>query len=89
MKGLGVVLHNQPLGIASAMQIHFVAANFHMIDYATELFGQEMLVDDLIKEPIEYTGGMVKVPEKPGWGVELDNNSLNRYATDSTTVIDL
>lgn len=89
MKGLGVVLHNQPLGIASAMHIHFVAANYHVIDHATELFGQEMLVDDLIKEPIEYIGGKAKVPEKPGWGVELDRIALNRYATDSTTVIDL
>jgi len=52
MRGLGVVLHNQPLGIASAMHIHFAAPKFPWIDYATELFGQEMLVDDLISKPI-------------------------------------
>ena len=32
-RGLGVVVHNQPLGIASSMHIHFTAANYHSIDF--------------------------------------------------------
>ena len=88
MRGLGVVLHNQPLGIASAMHIHFATAKYPFIDYATELFGQEMLVDDLILKPIDYSNGMAKVPEGPGWGVKLDDNALNRFAINNTTILE-
>ncbi len=87
MRGLGVVLHNQPLGIASAMHIHFHIAKFHYIDYATELFGQEMLIDDLILNPINYSNGMAKLPEGPGWGVKLDEIALERYATGETIIL--
>lgn len=86
-RGIGVVLHNQPLGIASAMHVHFTAAKYNSIDYATELFGQEMLEDDLIVKPLDYSGGMVKVPDGPGWGVELDESALQKYATEKTIVI--
>jgi muconate cycloisomerase len=86
-KGISVVLHNQPLGIASAMHIHFHAANFYAIEHATELFGQEMMEDDLIVKPIDYSGGTAKVPEGPGWGVELDENALQKYATAPTVIL--
>ena len=86
-KGISVVLHNQPLGIASAMHIHFHAANYYAIEHATELFGQEMMEDDLIVKPIDYSGGTAKVPEGPGWGVELDENALQKYATAPTVIL--
>jgi muconate cycloisomerase len=59
MRGLGVVLHNQPLGIASAMHIHFAAAKYPFID-----------------------------PEGPGWGVKLDENALDRFAINKTTILE-
>ncbi|MFX1361737.1 MAG: mandelate racemase/muconate lactonizing enzyme family protein [Promethearchaeota archaeon] len=87
-RGLGIVLHNQPLGIASAMLIHLNVAKYHSIDNATELFGQEMLVDDLILKPINYDNGRAKLPEGSGWGVKLDENSLERFATSSTITLE-
>ena len=87
-KGIGIVLHNQPLGIASAMHIHFHAANYNSIGYATELFGQEMLEDDLIFPSIDYSNGFAKVPEGSGWGVKLDEKALKRYATGETLIIE-
>jgi muconate cycloisomerase len=87
-KDIGIVLHNQPLGIASAMHIHFHAANYNSINYATELFGQEMLEDDLISTSIDYSNGFAKVPEGPGWGVKLDEKALKKYATEETTIIE-
>jgi muconate cycloisomerase len=86
-KGLSVVLHNQPLGIASAMHIHFHAAKYDSIEHATELFGQEMMEDDLIVKSIDYSGGTAKVPEGPGWGVKLDEDALQKYATAPTIII--
>ncbi|MHA1148756.1 MAG: mandelate racemase/muconate lactonizing enzyme family protein [Promethearchaeota archaeon] len=87
MKGLGVVLHNQPLGIASAWQVHLAAAKFHSLGHAIELFGHEMMEHDLIKEPLDYSGGKVKVPKGTGWGVELDEDALQKYAISSTEII--
>ena len=89
MNGLEVVLHNQPLGIASAMHIHFHSAHFHEINHPTELFGQEMLQDDLIIKSLNYHNGKVDVPEGVGWGVKLDENALQRFATDETTICEL
>ncbi|MHA2430543.1 MAG: mandelate racemase/muconate lactonizing enzyme family protein [Promethearchaeota archaeon] len=86
--GLGIVLHNQPLGIASAMHIHLHVANYHSINHATELFGQEMLVDDLILKPINYDNGRAKLPEGSGWGVTLDEHALERFATSSTITLE-
>jgi muconate cycloisomerase len=83
-RGLGAVLHNQPLGIASAMHSHIAAAKHHSLGHATELFGHVMLEDDLITEPLDYSGGSLAVPHRPGWGVELDIDTLEKYATDST-----
>ncbi|MBW1985513.1 MAG: mandelate racemase/muconate lactonizing enzyme family protein [Deltaproteobacteria bacterium] len=86
-QGMGAVLHNQPLGIASAMHIHVAAARHYSLGHATELFGQVMMEDDLIVKPINYDNGTAKVPEGPGWGVELDEGALNKYAVSSAVII--
>jgi muconate cycloisomerase len=38
--------------------------------------------DDLIREPFEFAGGEVIVSSKPGLGVELDEDKLERYRVD-------
>jgi len=88
-RGLGVVLHNQPLGIASAMQTHVAAARYHSLGHAIELFGRVMMEDDLIVEPLDYSGGSVTLPSKPGFGVELDEDALARYALSSSVVLEV
>ena len=87
-RGLGVVMHNQPLGIASAMQVHLAAARYHSLGHAMELFGQLMLEDDLIVDGLDYRDGEVEVPEGPGWGVELDEDAVERYATGPAVVVE-
>ena len=44
--------------------------------------------DDLIVEPLDYSGGTAKVPEGPGWGIELDEKALQKYATGPTVIIE-
>jgi muconate cycloisomerase len=87
-RGLGAVIHNQSLGIGSAVQIHLAAARLHSLGHDTELFGHVMMEDDLIKEEIDYTGGKAKVPAGPGWGVTLDEEALKKYASGPTVVIE-
>ncbi|MCU0845641.1 MAG: mandelate racemase/muconate lactonizing enzyme family protein [Spirochaetes bacterium] len=86
-RGIGVVIHNQPLGIASAMHLHLAAARFHSLGHAVELLGHVMLEDDLIISPIDYTGGTAKLPDGPGWGVKPDMDALEKYRTAETTTI--
>jgi len=85
--GLGSVLHNQPLGIASAAQAHLGAARASVLGHAMELFGHVMLEDDLVHEGLDYAGGRVRVPEGPGLGVALDEDALERYATGPAVVL--
>lgn len=86
-RGLGIVLHNQPLGIAAAAQVHLGAARAAVLGHAMELFGHVMLEDDLITEPLDYSGGNVRVPSGPGLGVTLDDDALARYATGPPAVL--
>jgi len=88
MEGMGAVLHNQPLGIASAMHIHIAAARYHSLGHATELFGHLMMEDDLITDRLDYSNGTATVPTGPGWGVELDRAALEKYATAPTITIE-
>jgi muconate cycloisomerase len=87
-RGVGTILHNQPLGIASAAQIHLGAARASVLGHAMELFGHVMLEDDLILAPLDYSGGHVRVPEGPGFGVALDEAALDRYATGPASVLE-
>ncbi len=87
-RGLGVVLHSQPLGIGSAMLAHVAAAKYNSLGHPPEIFGDVMLEDDLIVKPLDYTQGKVKVPEGPGWGVKLDEKALEKYSKGDTITIE-
>jgi muconate cycloisomerase len=84
LRGMGVVIHNQCLGIASASQIHLAAARHHALGHDVELFGHVMFEDDLIKRPVNYGKGAAEVPQGPGWGVELDESAMDKYAVGPT-----
>lgn len=86
-RGMGTVLHNQPLGIGSAAQIHLGAARASVLGHAMELFGHVMLEDDLVTTAIDYSGGRVRVPDAPGFGVTLDEAALERYRVAAPVVL--
>jgi len=86
---MGVVIHNQTLGIADAVQIHLASARYSALGHAPEFFGSVMYEDDLITQPLHFHHGRVDVPKGPGWGVELDAAALEKYATGPTVVINL
>jgi muconate cycloisomerase len=70
------------------MQIHIAAARHNSLGHAIELFGHIMLEDDLIIEPIDYRGGAATVPPGAGWGVDLDEEALGKFATGPTVEIE-
>jgi muconate cycloisomerase len=79
LRGMGVILHNQPLGLGSAALAHLGAARFHDLGHAVEVFGKLMFESDLLTTPLTYDDGFLLVPEGPGWGVEVDLDALDRY----------
>jgi len=88
LQGMQTIIHNQPLGIASAMHIHLAAAKYYSLGgNAIELFGHVMWEDDLISSPLNYDKGLAKVPSNPGWGVKLDEKALEKYASGPTIQI--
>jgi L-alanine-DL-glutamate epimerase-like enolase superfamily enzyme len=66
------------LGIAEAAHTHACAACRSMT-LTSDICGETLRVDDLIKEPLLIEGGRVRVPEGAGLGVELDEDALDRY----------
>jgi muconate cycloisomerase len=41
--------------------------------------GGVFYTDDVITEPFEYADGALKVPNKPGLGIELDGKKVEKY----------
>jgi L-alanine-DL-glutamate epimerase-like enolase superfamily enzyme len=39
-----------------------------------------------VKEPVEFHGGFVRVPEGPGFGVELDEEKLDAYRKEGIVI---
>ena len=70
------MLQNTGSDITRAMTVHMMAAfpsaNFHFVS-ATEI-----LRDRFVTEPLDPVNGMIRVSEKPGLGVELDMEQVDR-----------
>ena len=66
------------LAIAEAAALHLCAATANAT-LPSDLIGNYIREDDLAREPLLIKEGFMKVPEKPGLGVELDEEALQNY----------
>ena len=66
------------LGVSEAAFTHISAACRSMV-LTSDICGETLRVDDLIREPLRIEQGHVVVPEGLGLGVELDEDALERY----------
>lgn len=66
------------LGISEAAFTHVCAACRSMT-LTSDICGETLRVNDLIREPLQIAQGHVRVPEEPGLGVELDMEAVERY----------
>jgi muconate cycloisomerase len=48
--------------------------------WGCEHFGPQILVDDLVEEPLRFADFCIQMPAGPGLGVTLDQEKLCRYA---------
>ncbi len=72
------VEHSIEDGINQVFQAHQAAA-FPGIEYTISI--THILVDDLMKEPFTMKDGFYTVPTKPGLGVSLDEDAIDKYRT--------
>ena len=70
------VEHSTRCGINQVFQAHQAAA-FPGIEYTISV--THMLEDDLVSEPFTMKDGFYTVPAKPGLGITLDDDAVDRY----------
>jgi muconate cycloisomerase len=72
---------NLELGVGSAAMIH-LALSAPAIDadiYPCDIIGPLFYEDDILIEPLPITGGSAQLHDRPGLGVELDEDKVARY----------
>jgi len=74
-------------GILEASYVHVSAAS-KMCTLPSDILGEEVRENDLIKNPLQYDGkGNYLVPKGPGLGVELDEEAVRHYQSGKTISI--
>lgn len=74
-----VVAPHNPMGpLATAVNVHFAACtpNFFILEYNPD---DEAPRKDLLKEPLLVKDGYIAVSDKPGFGVELNEEAFRHY----------
>ncbi|WP_158889162.1 glucarate dehydratase family protein [Amycolatopsis anabasis] len=80
--GVGLSMHsNSHLGISLAAMVHVAAATPHLT-YACDTHWPWKTTDVIAPGALEFRGGAVAVPDRPGLGVELDPDALARAHED-------
>jgi galactonate dehydratase len=74
-----VVAPHNPMGpLATMVNVHFAAStpNFLILEYHPDDASPRK---DLIKDPILVRNGYLEIPDKPGWGYEINEEAFKRY----------
>ncbi|MEU4669526.1 glucarate dehydratase family protein [Amycolatopsis sp. NPDC023774] len=80
--GVGLSMHsNSHLGISLAAMVHVAAATPHLT-YACDTHWPWKTTDVIVPGVLEFVDGAVAVPDKPGLGIELDQDALARAHED-------
>lgn len=80
-QGAGISLYGGTMlegTIGTAASAHVFAA-LPNLDWGTELFGPLLLTDDIVKQPIDYGDFHLRLNDKPGLGLEIDWNQVEKY----------
>ena len=73
-----VAPHNPCGPIATAVNVHFAASttNFLILEYHAD---DESPRRDLVDEPMKLVDGYLEIPEKPGWGIDLNLEAVPHF----------
>ena len=72
---------NLELGIGSAAMVHLalVTRAIAAEEYPCDIIGPLFYQDDIVREPLPILPGQATANERPGLGVELDEEKIERY----------
>jgi muconate cycloisomerase len=73
----GGCLLESSIGAAAHLQVF---AGLRELPWGCEHFGPQILVDDLVEEPLHFADFCIHLPAGPGLGVTLDQDKLRHYA---------
>jgi muconate cycloisomerase len=73
----GGCLLESSIGAAAHLQVF---AGLRELGWGCEHFGPQILVDDLVEQPLRFADFRVHLPAGPGLGVTLDQDKLHHYA---------
>jgi glucarate dehydratase len=76
--GVGFWCYSGDAGIATAAYLHMSAAMPHITEPSQSLFRWQV-GDVIVDGPFRQTDNVVRVPDGPGLGVELDRDALARW----------
>ncbi len=88
-RGLGTIIHNQPLGIGTAAHLHLATARLDRLGHDVELAGDVMFDEHLVVDRFVASDGTLAVPSGPGWGVQIDLDALHDHLVAAPRTIDL
>jgi galactonate dehydratase len=79
LDGVLVAPHNPsgPVAMAASVQLCAGLPNFLILEYA---WGEAPWRKDLITPPEEFAGGKIRVPQAPGFGIELNDRVIREHA---------
>ncbi|MFD0678244.1 MULTISPECIES: mandelate racemase/muconate lactonizing enzyme family protein [unclassified Paenibacillus] len=81
VSGKGCLLGTtQELSIGTAAMAH-LGASLVNLNFTSDPTGPELYVSDIVKNPVKYEDGYLLVPgrDKPGFGMELDWDLIEKY----------
>jgi muconate cycloisomerase len=73
--------------IGTVASLHAFASLPQNFPFGTELFGPLLLKDDIVQQRPAYSNFAIAVPDKPGLGVDIDEDKLAHYRRDKSRVL--
>ena len=72
---------NLELGVGSAAMVHLALAarGIAAEEFPCDIIGPFYYEDDIVREPLPISQGQARANDKPGLGVELDDERVERY----------
>jgi galactonate dehydratase len=76
--GVTVAPHNPsgPVSTAASIQVCAVLKNFRLLEFQ---WGEAEWRHDLLSPPERFENGAIRVPERPGFGIELNENVVRAH----------
>jgi L-alanine-DL-glutamate epimerase-like enolase superfamily enzyme len=80
-RGRMIVPHGWKTGITIAATAQLAAVTAHMpfFEYLPQGVAESALRRELVQDEVELVGGKLNLPERPGLGVDLDRDALEKF----------